>query len=156
MRAVNIVSRFLLILQKNLSEVFLSKHHTSTQQTPQRAVICKAVSPSHIFFNILTAVIRVLKTDMGNLCTADARLWAQAAREQAEAEAEPSCEPSSGYFGQSSCCLRKLIACTQVATTLERQAVDLEAAAHPALDELTANVSTLASLSRVSNLALAG
>ncbi len=30
----------------------------------------------------------------------------------------------------------------QVATTLERQAVDLEAAAHPALDELTANVRT--------------
>jgi hypothetical protein len=28
----------------------------------------------------------------------------------------------------------------QVATTLERQAVDLEASAHPALDELTAKV----------------
>lgn len=34
----------------------------------------------------------------------------------------------------------------QVATTLERQAVDLEAAAHPALDELTANVSAPSSI----------
>ncbi|KAK9916763.1 hypothetical protein WJX75_006679 [Coccomyxa subellipsoidea] len=40
------------------------------------------------------------------------------------------------------------VALDVVATTLERQAVDLEAAAHPALDELTANVST-SSLERV-------
>ncbi|BDA40371.1 magnesium transporter MRS2-B [Coccomyxa sp. Obi] len=40
------------------------------------------------------------------------------------------------------------VALDVVATTLERQTVDLEAAAHPALDELTANVST-SSLERV-------